>query len=597
MHRSETKKVAIIGINRETTSILSLLSTIKGISVIKVLNLEFEELDMLKKYPFLDIIINATDDITVTKRLQNFGFNNTEIISGLSARIRFISGRHEPGLANLNGGKEKILGSLHDIKQAILLSRNKEEVLKLFLEVAIGTCGADSGSIMLVQPQHKFLTIEIADGLTIDIIKSTKQPFGEGIAGKVAKTGKSILINGPCSGNGEQREGDKRNVISAISSPLIIGTEVVGVLNISSKREGKTFTKTDLGFINELSGFAADVVKTSKDLETSSRTSATNSQLEKLQQIMSKSLPFEERLNLLLREIVLAARGVSCHYYEFEELGKKFIMKASSNQNTKLLQGQRMKLNDSITKKVLQAHSNICLHYPIKNSLQQKWYIAYPLRIHRRIISLLLYQLLAENNDITVEQQLVEQAGTILITELKKETEQHHLKMKSVKLSAVAEATFAIASAKDLMSLVNFALPNACLILEAEVGFFWLTNAHSGKIELIKSYSSETPHIVKEILGLDKKILSTSGGSKDFIIIDDIRQIYPTAPPDIPSSALIKIFGRKNSIQGILSLYGKTASDRYGVRNFAEFNRDIFLKVCLQFAKGLAKFIPDFDVQ
>ncbi len=591
------QNVAIVGITRETTSILSLLLEIQGVRIVKIVNPEIEVLRELEQYQFLDVIINATDNYDVSERLKELRFEKVDIISGLSARILFMSGRRSVSQsADLDKERTRILNSLHEIKQAVLLSKNKEELLKLFLEVAIGSCHADSGSIMLVEPSKRLLKIEMADGLNVDVVRSTSQKFGKGIAGKVARTGKPVLLTGPVNKKETVEHEQRADLISAISCPMQIGAEIVGVININSKNKYHIFTQADLKYVEELSSFAADVIKASKEFEMTSSSSFSLSLVGSAQSILDLDFPFEERLNLLLMKIANTSGGVICNYYEYNEEKRSFYVKASSSFNMNLLKGKKIKLNDYITKEVLKDIKTISLSTPDINSALRRWYIAHPIRLNRRLVGLLFLHMVSVKEDMTEEQKIIARIGEMIGHEFNKNMEMQFLKIQSTKLSAVSEASFHIASARNVKELINFALPYACLVMEAEAGVFWLLDPVSDRLEIFKSFSIEDQYArLKRIEELDAVILDKTVPGDEALLISDLRQEGIAMGSDYPNSLLSKTFGRGSQIAGVLSLYGKKSLDLYGSRNFSEKDKEIFLKFCLQLAKGLANLMPFFN--
>ncbi len=591
------RNVAIVGITRETTSILSQLLEIQGIRIVRIVNPEVEDLRELERYQFLDVIINATDSHEVAEMLKQLRFEKIDIISGLSARILFLSGGRGIGqTTDLDQERTRILNSLHEIKQAVLLSKNKEEFLKLFLEVAIGSCGADSGSIMLVEPQKRFLKIEMADGLNVDVVRSTEQKFGKGVAGKVARTGKPVLLTGPV-GREEHSDGKERpDLVSAISCPMQIGPEIVGVININSKNKYRIFNQADLKYVEDLSHFAADVIKASKEFEMTSSSAFSLSLMGSAQAILDLDFPFEERLNLLLMKIANSSGGVICNYYEYDEEKRRFYVKASSSFNMNLLRGKKIKLNGYITKEVLKDLKTISLQTPDLNSAQRRWYIAHPIRLQKRLVGLLFLHLISIKEDMTEEQKIVARIGEMIAHEFNKNAEMQFLKMQSTKLSAVSEASFNIASSTNVKELINFALPYACLIMEAEAGVFWFLNPVTDRLEIYKSFSIEDQYArLKRIEELDAVILDKTVPSDEVLLVEDLRQEGVAVGKEYPHSLLSKTFGRGTQIAGVLSLYGKKSLDLYGSRSFTEQDKEVFLKFCLQLFKGLANLMPYFD--
>src|SRR3954465_2656258 len=126
---ASARQVAIVGLNRETANLLPSLMDAEGIQVIKVLNPELEDLSRLTQYPHLDIIIDTTHNASTASRLRKLPLKKVDVISGLGARILFCSLRTAP-----TGGsateKENILTSLEEIREAVCLTKNKDEILK-----------------------------------------------------------------------------------------------------------------------------------------------------------------------------------------------------------------------------------------------------------------------------------------------------------------------------------------------------------------------------------------------------------------------------------------------------------------------------------
>src|SRR5271157_1824155 len=344
--KSKSRTIAIVGINRESAAVLSELLEAEGARVIRIINHETEDLGDLKNFPQLDIIINTTNDAGVYRALRKLNMSNVDILSGLSARILFSTGTNDLLGSGLTEDKTRLLNSLHEIREAIYLSKNKEELLKLVLNVAIRSSGADSGSIMLVDPQKKVLKIEIADGLEPGIVKSTTQKMGKGIAGTVAKTGVPLLIRGAADRERYAADFERKDLISSICAPLIIGREIVGVLSINSKTPAREFGQEDLLYVKKLADFTADIIKTSKEYEHNTASTFSLSLLNNARDIITLKYSVSERINLLLLKMVNAFRGEICNYYEYLNDKKVFLAKASSSFNIKLIKGKRLKLND-----------------------------------------------------------------------------------------------------------------------------------------------------------------------------------------------------------------------------------------------------------
>jgi len=84
---------------------------------------------------------------------------------------------------------------LNRIRAALALSEDRQFLFSEVLSLAVEQSNADSGSIMVVDEEARELRIAFADGLSADIVRTTRQRLGEGIAGKVARDGKPLITN------------------------------------------------------------------------------------------------------------------------------------------------------------------------------------------------------------------------------------------------------------------------------------------------------------------------------------------------------------------------------------------------------------------
>lgn len=593
--KKKQQKIAIVGITRETAELLPLLLRSDSAEILRILNPTIDQISDLQKLEGLDVIVNASNDPVVQNKLRRLELSGVDILGALSARILFLADGHGGGTDSFAEDRSRILRSLHEVKQAVLLSKNKEELLKLLLQVIISTCRADSGSIMLVDAQKRFLKIEMADGLNIDVTKSSTQKFGRGVAGKVARTGKPILIKGTVEKDGTPQDAHRPELTSAICCPLVLGTETVGVVNVNSKRVDHIFNEDDLRYVKELSEFTADVIQTSKDLEATSSSTFALSLVNSAREILSLDFPYEERLNLLVMKIVNAFDGAICNFYRYNPEKQMFLVCASSSLNMDLLKGKGIKLNDTLAQKVLANESTTCISTDRTTRGARKWYIAHPVRSNDEIRGLLFLHLVSDKADLSEETGLIAKIGDLIGKEMTQREERHLLEMQSTKLVAVSEASFNIASAENLRDLINFVLPNVCLILEAQAGLFWLLNPVSDQLELYSAFSIENQDEIAKLEMIDRQVFDATVPGDDVTLIRDLKKEGFTSETHAPKSVISKSFGTDGHTAAVLSLYGKKSLDLFGSKSFTHQDKEVFLKFCLQFSKGLARVMPYFD--
>jgi hypothetical protein len=584
-----------VGINRESAAVLSELLEAEGARVIRMLNHETEDLSDLRHYPQIDIIINTTNDVGVYRSLRKLNLPNVDILSGLSARILFSAGTRDLFQPGLTEDKNRLLNSLHEIREAIYLSKNKEELLKLVLNVAIRSSGADSGSIMLVDPQKKVLKIEIAEGLEPGIVKSTTQKVGgKGIAGTVAKTGIPLLIRGAADSERYAADFERKDLVSSICTPLVIGDEVVGILSVNSKTDQRIFSEADLAYVKKLGDFTADIVKTSKEYERSASSTFLLSLLNNARDILNLKYPFDERVNLLLLKLVTAFKAEICNYYDYFSDKGVFLAKASSSFNIGLIKGKKLKLNDYFSKLVLESGETVSLCVPDKKGGGKKWYLMQPIREGGDMLGLLFLHIVSDADDMKEESSVLKKIGDMIAADLAKNMEVESFRVQSIKFSAISEVSFDLASARNKTELANLINSHACIILEAESSILRLYNPSTQELEVLDSFSLKTYSHLKELEALDGIISRDAMLNRSALLIKDLsKSSYGWVGMD-SRSVLSMYLERKGRIIGSLSLYDKKSLDLYASKNFTQKDKEIFLNFCLQAAKALDRFIaPD----
>jgi len=131
------------------------------------------------------------------------------------------------------------------LRAALQLSEDRQLLFREVLELAVERTRADAGSIMLVDEEEGELRIAFADGLPADVVRTSRQKLGEGIAGRVALEGTPLIINEPASDRGKGARVRAR-IAAALSAPLRVGGRTIGVLNVSRDRPGSPFGEEDL---------------------------------------------------------------------------------------------------------------------------------------------------------------------------------------------------------------------------------------------------------------------------------------------------------------------------------------------------------------
>ncbi len=144
-----------------------------------------------------------------------------------------------------------IIKRLSNVSGILSSSLKSDELIKVIMESALFELKGETGSLMLLDKDKKTLSIKASVGISEDIVKTTKTPLGEKIAGRVAQTGKPLLFN--------EKKG-RREIKSALCVPLSIKNKTIGVLSINRLNNLIPFTKYDLSILSFLANIAATAI-------------------------------------------------------------------------------------------------------------------------------------------------------------------------------------------------------------------------------------------------------------------------------------------------------------------------------------------------
>ncbi|MFC2002236.1 GAF domain-containing protein [Chloroflexota bacterium] len=143
--------------------------------------------------------------------------------------------------------------ALSRVSAAISGLRDLDAILKVALDTVLNILRGTTGGILLVDEDTQTLSYRVHQGLSAGYVEEIRLRLGEGIAGTVAQSGKSILLEDistdPRVGYPDLvgREGLK----AFISVPLQAKDKVLGVINVASHTPHR-FSRDDLHLLHSI---------------------------------------------------------------------------------------------------------------------------------------------------------------------------------------------------------------------------------------------------------------------------------------------------------------------------------------------------------
>ncbi len=207
----------------------------------------------------------------IRERLASHWAQNRRLIQELTTKERALQ------------KKDAQLTTWGELSHALIANFDLPRLLELIVTTAIEVTSADRASVMLLDPEENVLTIKAAKGIAQDLIASTRLKPGEGIAGRVAATGRPLLLSRSDYRSQfphlRSREGQ---ISSAISVPLRIEDRIVGTLNVNESARTTEFRDEDLRALTIFADQAALALEKAQLYRDSQR------QLEKLLSVLDE---------------------------------------------------------------------------------------------------------------------------------------------------------------------------------------------------------------------------------------------------------------------------------------------------------------------
>lgn len=153
--------------------------------------------------------------------------------------------------------ENRILKNLLKVSRSLSSSLEIEEVLHKAMEHVERICKAEASSIWEIDNEKKELFFRIVRGEHVGKIKQMRLKIGDGIAGFVAKSKRSLLVNDVRKNPYWEDAFDIESSFqsrSILAVPLLIGKRIIGVIELLNKRDGKGFNQRDKESLLSLSG-------------------------------------------------------------------------------------------------------------------------------------------------------------------------------------------------------------------------------------------------------------------------------------------------------------------------------------------------------
>jgi len=193
--------------------------------------------------------------------------------------------------------------------------------LQLCLEVILEAIRSETGSIMLLKGKK----LRVAAATNPNIIGLAQSLDSDSVSAHVARTGHLLNVDDISSQSSVKRQEGGRSDYSTgqvLSAPILDGRKVVGVLNVTNRRDKRAFVRVDENqvahFLDRISGLIARAALTESLQRERARLRKANVELKQLERFK------QDLTNMVVHDLKgpLAEIVANCHMIQEEELSE-----------------------------------------------------------------------------------------------------------------------------------------------------------------------------------------------------------------------------------------------------------------------------------
>lgn len=191
-----------------------------------------------------------------------FRRDDVEFLEAISAQIALVIENTQ--LFEKHEAKIQKLRTLEEISRVLNSTLVEKVVRRLAVEAATKLMDAEVGSLLLIDAARKELFFEVALGEQGERMKEIRLKMGEGIAGWVAQTGKSVIVDDVQKDTRFSRKADQKTQFTTrnmICVPVKIKGRTIGVLQAINKKNQGRFSKGDLEDFSSLANQVAIAIE------------------------------------------------------------------------------------------------------------------------------------------------------------------------------------------------------------------------------------------------------------------------------------------------------------------------------------------------
>ena len=464
--------------------------------------------------------------------------------------------------------KPDLLQALGEILESYNLTVDRRGLLNRILQIAVGSTGADRGSVLLWDAEHQVLRVEVALGIEKEVLPKIRIRAGEGIAGRAFAEKRPILLSGKADQRRYEITRERNDVESAISAPLIHGDRVLGVLNLSHSLRRGAFSDEDLDFVTRLAAIDAKIITRAEEYHRLLRDSERLRAQGLVREVMAQSEPLHRRLSEVCRAVAADLSGGVAHVFLIDpELGS-LALRGSSTEMDLLATPFRIQPSEGLHGWVARSKQAVVLSQATPSGCA--CFAVLPLVARGETVGLLSFEGMLPSGTPELVRERISAIADALASELVDTLRTLFMEREATKTAAITELAARLGSAGDPAQLHRSVTSSAAMILAAEHAVLRLQDSATGRYQIRSYFGSADAEAQASLLELERALSIRALSQQRPVRVVDLAK-----DPELAShraevvSALSWPLRRDGRVLGSLSLLGKVSRDALTSESFS----------------------------
>jgi diguanylate cyclase (GGDEF)-like protein len=401
--------------------------------------------------------------------------------------------------------KPELLEKLGEILESYNLTIDRRRLLGRILQIAVGTTGANRGSLMLYDPEQQTLTVEVAIGIEKELIPKIRISPGDGIAGRAFQERRPLLLTGKADWRTYRITRERDDVESALSVPLILGDRVLGVLNLSHTKQRGMFTEEDLQFVEQLAQLDAKIIARAEEYHSLQRDSIRLRVESEVRRLLGAAGPLRDRLAAVCRFLAEEVTDGIAHVYMRDPDLDALVLQASSLEADPLASRLRVRASEGVIGWAARSGEQVVLCGRLDNT--RAYYAALPLGKGESLLGVLTVESAhPESKTEDLVRESLDAAASVLAGELHDVLRELRMEREATRMGAINEAAARMNASRDSAEVARIVTSTTAMILEAEHAVLRLRDEASGRFQIRSYFGSAETDAQHRLLALENEL-------------------------------------------------------------------------------------------